>query len=222
MAPTRNICWIVSLTLGLAPGIAFGEERLAVLGGLALPAGEAPAATLPSGWGDTSRPYPYIALDQPVRDVLMEFGRNLALPVIIAEDVDGTVSMDQRDMPPQLYMRELARRAGLQWYYDGVSLHIVRNEDARSRLIDLGGTTLSVVQKTVTDLGLADPRFPIREAGRTGLAIIAGPRPYVETVENVVRALGGRDVQSALAQGAEQPGGQPSGIVPRVYRGISR
>ena len=216
------------LTIGallLTAGPADAEDkRVAALSHRSSPAAQkiATPAALPSGWTDPSTPYPYIALDQPVRDILAEFGRNLGLPVIVADDVDGVISINAANLPPQAFFKEVARKAGLQWYYDGVSLHVVRTEDARSRLVDLGGTSLSVVRKAVAELGLADDRFPIRQAGRTGLAIIAGPTPYVETVENVVRALGGRDVKTALAAGAELPGATSSGVVPRVFRGVTR
>ncbi len=199
----------------------FSDQQLAALTD-AINKKNAEKSAMPAGWTDQDTPYPYIALDQPVREVLTEFGRNLGLPVIVSEAIDGVVSIGSPNLTPQAFMRELSRKAGLQWYFDGVSLHVVRAEESRSRLVDLGSTSLAVVRKAVTDLGLADQRFPIRQAGRTGLAIIAGPSPYVETVENVVRALGGRDVVTALASGAEQSGFNSPGALPRVYRGATR
>ena len=70
-------------------------------------------------------PYKYLVIDQTLRDVLLEFGRRINVPVRVS---DAVGERRLRGMMPAASAREflqsLCERYGLVWYYDGARLHV--------------------------------------------------------------------------------------------------
>jgi type II secretory pathway component GspD/PulD (secretin) len=138
-------------------------------------------------WPD--KPYPYVVLDQDVRDVLAAFGSNLDVPVKISDKVSGRVRGRLPELTPQKLLDHLAASFGLQWYYDGQVLYVTTVEEAVSEMLPLGPIRFEELQASLASLKLDDPRFPPRPLASANVALVSGPPRYVALVKETMQAL---------------------------------
>jgi type II secretory pathway component GspD/PulD (secretin) len=138
-------------------------------------------------WPD--KPYPYVVLDQDVRDVLGAFGSNLDIPVKVSDKVSGRVRGRLPELTPQKLLDQLAASFGLQWYYDGQVLYVTTVEEAVSEMLPLGAIRFEELQASLASLQLDDPRFPPRPLASANVALVSGPPRYVALVKETMQAL---------------------------------
>ena len=138
-------------------------------------------------WPD--KPYPYVVLDQDVRDVLAAFGSNLDVPVKVSDKVSGRVRGRLPELTPQKLLDHLAASFGLQWYYDGQVLYVTTVEEAVSEMLPLGPIRFEELQASLASLKLDDPRFPPRPLASANVALVSGPPRYVALVKETMQAL---------------------------------
>lgn len=138
-------------------------------------------------WPD--KPYPYVVLDQDVRDVLGAFGSNLDVPVKVSDKVSGRVRGRLPELSPQKLLDHLAASFGLQWYYDGQVLYVTTVEEAVSEMLPLGPIRFEELQASLASLKLDDPRFPPRPLASANVALVSGPPRYVALVKETMQAL---------------------------------
>lgn len=158
--------------------IALVSSRLAcLLAAGALAALPAPACGAEVNW--PPGPYNYIVLDQDVRDVLVEFGRNIGLPVKLSDQIKGRL----RNMMPaggaQDFLRRLCEGQGLVSYFDGYVLHINTAAEIKTEVLPLGGKiTADEAMERLRKLGIEDARYPLRSTS-DGLVSVSGPPEYL-------------------------------------------
>jgi type II secretory pathway component GspD/PulD (secretin) len=138
-------------------------------------------------WPD--KPYPYVVLDQDVRDVLGAFGSNLDVPVKVSDKVSGRVRGRLPELSPQKLLDHLAASFGLQWYYDGQVLYVTTVEEAVSEMLPLGPIRFEELQASLASLKLDDPRFPPRPLASANVTLVSGPPRYVALVKETMQAL---------------------------------
>ncbi|HET8726430.1 MAG TPA: type III secretion protein [Alphaproteobacteria bacterium] len=138
-------------------------------------------------WAD--EPYPYIVLDQELEDVLREFGSNVGVPVKVSSRVKGKVRGRWPSLTPGQFLDRLATAYGLQWYYDGQTLHVTTTGEAISEMLPLGPVRFYELYRELKNLKVADPRFPIRAASQANIALISGPPRFVSAVRETLGAL---------------------------------
>jgi type II secretory pathway component GspD/PulD (secretin) len=138
-------------------------------------------------WPD--KPYPYVVLDQDVRDVLAAFGSNLDVPVKVSDKVSGRVRGRLPELSPQKLLDHLAASFGLQWYYDGQVLYVTTVEEAVSEMLPLGPIRFEELQVSLASLKLDDPRFAPRPLASANVALVSGPPRYVALVKETMQAL---------------------------------
>ncbi len=117
--------------LGVAlPSVALLVVALALLVAAPVRAADAPWA---------GRDYRYVVIQQDVREVLEEFGRNLSLPVAVSDAVTGEVNGDIDATRAGDFLRQVCAANGLAWFYDGYVLHVATRGELSQRLFDLDG-----------------------------------------------------------------------------------
>lgn len=146
----------------------------------------APAHAAPA-WFDTS--YNYVVLDQDVRVALTEFGRNVGLPVVLSDAVNGRVRGRIEVKSAGEFIDRLAATNGLVWYFDGSVLHVSADKEFVTRVIDAGRLRGDVVANEMRDLGLADERFSLRAARNGNVITVSGPPAYINVVNQIVERL---------------------------------
>lgn len=173
--------WLLSRSrIGLRP-LAVSAFLLAAGMSLATPAIAAPA------WFDSA--YNYVVLDQDVRVALTEFGRNVGLPVVLSDAVNGRVRGRIEAKSAGEFIDRLADTNGLVWYFDGSVLHVSADKEFVTRVIDAGRLRGDVVANEMRDLGLADERFSLRAARNGNVITVSGPPAYINVVNQLVERL---------------------------------
>lgn len=155
-------------------------------------------------------PYRYLVVDQDLRTVLEEFGRNTGVRVALAEGVKGRVRGNLPQVPPGEFLDAVARSYGLDWYYDGAVLHVSTTGEAGTRFLDLHGLPFAQLAAGLGRAGVSDPRFVLREGPSPGLATVSGPPRYLQAISEAATAMAGQ--RSAPAAAAPAP-------AVRVFRG---
>ena len=154
-------------------------------------------------------PYKYVVIEQDLKDALVEFGRNINVPVKVSDEVKGKLRGELAGGSAEDFFKRLAASYGLVWYFDGSVLHVNAASELRTEVIDLGRIPPSDVVNKLSKLGIADPRYPIRTTPGASVVSISGPPPYIVLVRQTLAAM------------ARQQAPAPEDTRVRVFRGTS-
>lgn len=153
--------------------LAWGGARAASLDAVRW---KAPAYTL------TAR-----ALD--VREALDAFGVAQGVPVLCSKAVSGSFSGNFKDVPAAAFLDRLAAMHNLVWYFDGTTIFVSAASESTTSLIDLRYMKAAEVSAMLRELGVEDPRFPLKTASNGELIMVWGPPRYVALVaETILKA----------------------------------
>lgn len=137
-----------------------------------------------------TQPYRYIVVDQDLRDVLTEFGRNIGVPVRISDAAVGRrVRSEFATVSPRDFLQRLCTAYGLVWYFDGTVLHVNGDGEIRTEFITLGAARSDKLVERLNALGVADPRYAVRTTGKAGVVSISGPPPFLSLVRQTADAM---------------------------------
>jgi len=141
-----------------------------------------------------ARPFQYVVINQDVRGVLTELGRNMGVPVILSDKVSGRVRGEvvERTKSRQTageFLNRLAEANGLTWYFDGSILYVSVDQEFSTQLVEVGSLTSDAIVAELRRLILMDDRFSVRSAGNAGVISVSGPPAFVSIVRQVVDKL---------------------------------
>lgn len=156
-------------------------------------------------------PYRYLVIDQDVKDVLIEFGRNVGVPVRVSDQVSGRVRGRLPVATAREFLNLLCERHGLVWYFDGAVLHIGAEAEVKTELINIGQLPTTELLAKLDTLGITDTRFPVRATQDAGIISVSGPPVFVTLVQQTLAAMGKSTAQPPR-EGDQHPG-------VRVFRG---
>src|SRR5262249_16782908 len=131
----------------------------ALMVALALVALNAPVRASEPNW--PPGPYKYLVIDQDIKEVLTEFGRNIDVPVEVSDQVKGRLRGQLPVATAKEFLNQLCESYGLIWYFDGAALHVNAKSEIKTELINIGRLPAKNVTDELTKLGIADPRFPV-------------------------------------------------------------
>jgi type III secretion protein C len=134
-------------------------------------------------------PYKYMVIDQDIKGVLIEFGRNVGVPVDLSDQVKGRLRGRLAVAPAREFLDRLCESYGLVWYFDGAVLHISAKAEIRTELVSIGRLSPGAVGEKLNALGIADARFPVRSTQDAGVVSVSGPPPFVSLVRQTLTAL---------------------------------
>jgi len=173
---------------------AWAWRGAAIVGIAMLLAARGAAAPLPNG----ERPLQYAVVDQELREVLLGIGAELGLRVEVSQAVRGRVRGRLPPASAEEMLRRLADLYAFDWYHDGEVLWVSARSEAVSKLVALPGPEAQLLRQALAELGIADPRWPVRVSARAGLVMVSGPPRYAALVEQAAAALARRQ-QAPLA-----------------------
>lgn len=131
-------------------------------------------------------PYPFVVVDQNVRDTLLEFGRNTDVPVRMTNGVRGRIRGSLSGLAPRDFLDRITKDNGLVWYYDGALLHISSSTEVSTEVVTpLPASPARAIEKLQAS-NILDDRFAVRPAG-DGLSLaVTGPPAYRAAVIQAV------------------------------------
>lgn len=152
-----------------------------------------------------AEPYRYRVLDQDVRGVLGEFGRNLGVPVILSDQVRGRVRGDIQAADARAFLDRVAAAAGLSWYLDGDAVVVDAARDVATRSFDVRRYDAQALDRLLDSLG-PGAGIAARLDAHQALLAVSGPPGYIAHVQRRLDSLRPR-------------GGAAPSLGVRVFRG---
>lgn len=134
-------------------------------------------------------PYSYVAEGESLRDVLVNFGANYEISVVVSDKVNDQVNGQFEHDEPLAFLQQLASLYNLVWYYDGNVLYVFKNSEVQSRLINLEQTGAAELKQALQRAGIWEPRFGWRPDADNRLVYVSGPPRYLELIEQTALAL---------------------------------
>lgn len=149
-----------------------------------------------------AKPYPYVVINQDVRGILTEFGRNVGIPVILTDNVGGRVRGALDDGPRDnaddqtagAFLRRLSEANGLTWYFDNSILYVSTDQEFSTQVVEAKDLKVEAIVEELKRLQLMDERFSLRSAGNGGLISISGPPAFIAIVRQVIEKMRPRPV----------------------------
>jgi len=134
-------------------------------------------------------PYSYVAEGESLRDVLVNFGANYEVSVVVSDKVNDSVNGQFEHDEPLAFLQQLSSLYNLVWYYDGNVLYVFKNSEVQSRLINLEQTGAAELKQALQRAGIWEPRFGWRPDADNRLVYVSGPPRYLELIEQTAVAL---------------------------------
>lgn len=131
--------------------------------------------------------YKYITVDQAVGDALIEFGRNVGVPVRISTKVKGRLNGGMPIGTAREFLEWVCGRYGLVWHFDGSVLNVAAETEMQTEVIKLDANSASGAAERLATLGASDPRFPIKVSEKDDVISVAGPPSYVALIKKTLR-----------------------------------
>jgi type II secretory pathway component GspD/PulD (secretin) len=134
-------------------------------------------------------PYKYMVIDQDVKGVLTEFGRNIGIPIDLSDQIKGRLRGRLGGAPAREFLDKLCESYGLVWYFDGAVLHVNARSEMRTELVSVGRLSPEEVSEKLAALGISDSRFPVRSTQDTRVVAVSGPPPFLSLVRQTLSRL---------------------------------
>lgn len=143
------------------------------------------------------QPYTHMSQEEPLRDMLADFGTDNGLRTVVSRKIKDKVSGRFEGMEPRRFIEKICKAYGLTWYWDGTSLFFYKSGDVRSRVMSLQFISFAKLASTLKEMGVWDERFPLRTARSDDAVYVSGPPRYVELVIETANRLDGKEMENA-------------------------
>jgi type III secretion protein C len=133
--------------------------------------------------------YPYRIVDQDLTVVLREFGQNLGLRVKLSQKVSGHVKGGVPRSSALAFLNTICRMYGLDWYFDGSTLHVTSVTEEVTRFLPARTETEAKLTEHLRRLSFYDERFPLRSNPENTAIVVSGPPAYVALIEQTLSSM---------------------------------
>ncbi|WP_454688954.1 type III secretion system outer membrane ring subunit SctC [Achromobacter aloeverae] len=158
--------------------------RLLLAAALAAVAGQASAGPR---WPQV--PYTYFADQQSLQEVLQHFASGFSLSLRLGRGVGGVVSGKFNTNTPTDFLDRLGGVYGFNWFVYAGTLYVSDASEVETRAISAGPSGIGGMRQALLQLGVLDPRFGWGELPGQDMALVSGPKAYVDLVASMSRAL---------------------------------
>jgi type III secretion protein C len=158
----------------------------------------AQAATVP--WDLRTPMAPIVARDMPLQEFMQALGGAQSLAVVVSPAAEPRVVNGRFSGNPARAFDSVVRNMALLPYFDGGTLYLFASSEVQRRTINMSAGSAERVIATLNQLRLHDGRANTFTAvPASGLLQVAGAKPFVDQVQEVVRS-----VQLSTAASPEQ------------------
>lgn len=166
-------------------------------------------------WAATSaailqRPYPYVIIEQDLRDVLIEFGRNIGVATEISKKVSGVVrGRAQRGDTAQSFLQRIGTDHDLVWYLDRDTLFVSTQQDNTTKALSLAQVSMKPRLEVIKEWSEKGEGVQVVLDEQSDALVVTGPSGFQERVASAISALRVPSI------------GGPTGTSVVVFRGAS-
>ena len=141
--------------------------------------------------------YSLTARSMSIREAVEAFAVAEGVAIMMSDRVDGVISGDFVKTPAGEFIRRIVSMYNLVEYYDGSTLWLYGATENVTTMQDLRYMKAAEVAAMLKELGVEDPRFPLKTASNDELILVSGPPRYVQLViEMIARADKLREVRT--------------------------
>ncbi|WP_371916334.1 type III secretion system outer membrane ring subunit SctC [Pseudomonas sp. QTF5] len=146
----------------------------------------------------------YVAREQSVRTFFTELSGPLGKPVIVSKAAAAKRISGEFDLgSAQTTLERITARMGLIWYSDGQAIYVYDAAEIKSSMASLQTLSVARLKSFLTQSGLHDARYPLRNDGLRTFHI-SGPPIYVDLVLQTAHLMDNQ--RSDLLLGKQQIG----------------
>lgn len=135
-------------------------------------------------------PYPYLVVEQNLRDVLQAFRHNLGIATVISDRVGGVVrSGTQEGETAASFLRRLSDAHDLVWYVDSDTLFISTLQENMTQTLAanrLGSKRREAIAKVWSDKGVG---VHVASDKTSHSLVVTGPAGFRQRVASVIAAV---------------------------------
>lgn len=143
------------------------------------------AASLP--WND--KPYSHYSDQEPLSEMLKTLAANQGTPITLSPKVDDVVSMHYKNRRSRSIFDDLVKTYGLIWYYDGESVFVYKEEEARRGSVSMENMTPSEFSEALKRLEVLDDQFHWEVSEVDNVIYFTGPERFVSSVLSMAELM---------------------------------
>jgi type III secretion protein C len=174
------------------PPFVFRRQVFVLLGlALLLWAAQARAAELV--W--RNRPFQITANEKPLADFLRELSASQGTTAIVDPKVTGVISGKFTISGARGLLSSICEANGLTWYFDGSFLFVEPAGNAMGEVLSIPAGSAARINEILTQLKIADSRYPLAISDSDGTVFVSGPKRYVDMVRQAIKGVDRRATQ---------------------------
>jgi len=128
-----------------------------------------------------------MARETSVNEFLIELFGLVGVPVVVNDQVKGTVNGDWKNTAQELHQHTM-KSFQLVTYYDGQVAHVYNAHDLQQRMLPVSIGVGNKIISQVNQLALGDQHNAVGPAGEGGLVVRGTPR-FIEQVDEISRSV---------------------------------
>ncbi|OED51013.1 hypothetical protein ACH42_00195 [Endozoicomonas sp. (ex Bugula neritina AB1)] len=121
--------------------------------------------------------------------MLKTLAANQGTPITLSPKVDDVVSMHYKNEASKTIFEDLVRTYGLIWYYDGESVFIYKEEEARRGSVSMENMTPSEFSEALKRLEVLDDQFHWEVSEVDNVIYFTGPERFVSSVLSMAELM---------------------------------
>ena len=128
-------------------------------------------------------------VDQDLRTLLTEFSKRIGANAIMSKGLKGPVKKAFLPTDRQEFLEEMSRNHGVEWYFEGTTLHLSSRDEMTSRLIGIKSLTVDRINSQIRKVDLDPTRYPLQAVPEANAAMITAPPSYIARVEVISESI---------------------------------
>lgn len=136
-------------------------------------------------WKSPSQNFTFRVQDGKLPQVLRDYGLKQGVKIIVSDKVEGEVSGNFDQVPPGIFLDQMAKAYGLTWFYDGTALYIYRADEIKSEMLPIPAAAVTQVTEMLEALGTSAGQGKIEPLANRTMALVSGPPRFFELVSSL-------------------------------------
>ena len=143
------------------------------------------AASLP--WNN--KPYSHYSDQEPLSEMMKTLAANQGTPITLSPMVNDVVSMHYKNRTSREIFEDLVKTYGLIWYYDGESVFVYKEEEARRGSVSMENMTPGEFSEALKRLEVLDDQFHWEVSEVDNVIYFTGPERFVSSVLSMAELM---------------------------------
>lgn len=131
----------------------------------------------------------HISENQPIESLLKDIFLSEGILANISTSIEDTPVSGKFDMPVEQVFRQITSAFNLIWYYDGQVVYICSANEMESKTIAVKHTSVKKVKRSLQEMGITDPKYPLNYYSKERLLMIHGPQIYVKRISDAISSI---------------------------------